>query len=164
MREKRRVLQMDLLFPIGKKVCPRCGESKSLAEFPFRTLNSSRRNAYCKPCSKDYCREYYYRTREKANIRRRLNARRHRKENRARVQAYLAKSCCVDCGETDSIVLEFDHVNGTKMGNISDMAGHSVRWSRLDAEIAKCQVRCANCHRRRTHAHRNGMTGGSSAW
>ncbi len=63
--------------------------------------------------------------------------------------AYLATHPCIDCGEADAVCLEFDHVRGPKRGNIGTMLGdHS--WETIEAEIAKCEVRCANCHRRRT--------------
>jgi hypothetical protein len=56
----------------------------------------------------------------------------------------------VDCGESDPIVLEFDHVRGVKRGEISRLKT-MVSLETLAEEIAKCDVRCANCHRRKTH-------------
>lgn len=60
---------------------------------------------------------------------------------------------CVDCGESDIVVLEFDHV-GNKRANVSELAWSMASLSRLEAEIACCEVRCCNCHRRRTAARR----------
>jgi hypothetical protein len=60
----------------------------------------------------------------------------------------------VDCGESDPIVLEFDHIRGKKVGDVSTLAGQAFSWHKLSAEIAKCEVRCANCHRRRTYERR----------
>ncbi|MFL5733498.1 MAG: hypothetical protein ACJ78Q_09880 [Chloroflexia bacterium] len=48
------------------------------------------------------------------------------------------------------MVLEFDHVSGEKKGNISELALRYGSWETILAEIAKCEVRCANCHRRIT--------------
>jgi hypothetical protein len=59
---------------------------------------------------------------------------------------------CVDCPERDVVVLQFDHVRGEKIGNIAHMMRNGVRWDRFVAEIAKCEVVCANCHCRRTAA------------
>lgn len=67
-----------------------------------------------------------------------------------RVIEYLREHPCVDCGETDIVVLEFDHVRGEKRFCISEMMAYSYPWSSVLAEIEKCEVRCANCHRRRT--------------
>jgi hypothetical protein len=47
-------------------------------------------------------------------------------------------------------VLEFDHVRGIKVLDVSVMVARGYRWRRIESEIAKCVVRCANCHRRRT--------------
>jgi len=56
----------------------------------------------------------------------------------------------MDCNNSDYRVLEFDHVNGKKINNVSTMV--SCGWS-LDSiknEINKCEIVCANCHRIRT--------------
>ena len=63
---------------------------------------------------------------------------------------YLLEHPCVDCGESDVVVLEFDHVQGEKKYNISDLARRYSSWKTVKAEIDKCEVRCANCHRRIT--------------
>jgi hypothetical protein len=65
------------------------------------------------------------------------------------VYAVLAASRCADCGETDLCALDFDHV-GAKSGTVLRLAYNEVSLARLEAEIARCVVRCANCHRRRT--------------
>ena len=61
----------------------------------------------------------------------------------------LTASGCVDCGELDVCVLEFDHV-GVKTGSVMQLARREVGLARLSAEIQRCEVRCVNCHRRRT--------------
>jgi len=54
----------------------------------------------------------------------------------------------VDCGEGDQVVLDFDHVKAPKSANVSALVAGGYEWSVIAAEIAKCVVRCANCHRR----------------
>lgn len=79
-----------------------------------------------------------------------------RERNRAYVIEYLTKNPCVACGENDIRVLEFDHIDpSTKKHNVGRMVAsqhHSI--AAIQKEIDKCQVICANCHRRKTHEER----------
>lgn len=81
----------------------------------------------------------------------RAKARERRARNKAFRDEYLLTHPCVDCGEADPIVLDFDHVRGQKRYNVSPMWNSSYGLARIQAEIAKCEVRCSNCHRRKTH-------------
>lgn len=71
-------------------------------------------------------------------------------EHRAVVDAIKIASGCVDCGERDPVCLDFDHRNPLEK---SLRIGSNIHRSMplVLAEIAKCDVRCANCHRRKTH-------------
>ncbi len=56
---------------------------------------------------------------------------------------------CSDCGERyPHYVMDFDHL-GDKKDDVSQIANHGS-WKQLKAEITKCEVVCANCHRKRT--------------
>jgi 5-methylcytosine-specific restriction endonuclease McrA len=70
-------------------------------------------------------------------------------ENLRLVRAYLREHLCTDCGEPDIVVLEFDHLRD-KTAAVSALVHQGVSWERVLEEIAKCEVVCANCHRRRT--------------
>jgi hypothetical protein len=74
--------------------------------------------------------------------------------NVAHVGAILSRNSCVDCGERDPLLLEFDHV-GPKSANVTRLAWFGCSIATIDAEIARCEIRCANCHRRVT-AERGG--------
>ena len=65
---------------------------------------------------------------------------------------YLQTHPCVDCGETDIIVLQFDHLpEFEKKFEIAKAITSSGRaWTSIILEIAKCEVVCANDHSRRT--------------
>jgi len=76
---------------------------------------------------------------------------------RAYIKAHLEANPCVDCGETDIVVLEFDHIGDDKQFSISDAVRHGYGMAKIKAEIAKCEVRCANCHRKKTY-ERGGWT------
>src|SRR4051794_8192832 len=69
-------------------------------------------------------------------------------QNLVSIVKYLQSHPCIDCGETDIIVLEFDHVRGVKKFNVCSRI--QVSWDALLDEINKCEIRCANCHRRAT--------------
>ena len=68
------------------------------------------------------------------------------------IQEFKETRGCMDCGIMyPHWILEFDHLPGSeKVGNISAMVTtHSLEA--IKAEIEKCEVVCANCHRDRTH-------------
>jgi hypothetical protein len=69
---------------------------------------------------------------------------------RAFVEQWLATHPCIDCSEDDPVVLEFDHVRGKKVSGISEMVIQYCSLAKLEEEVKKCDVRCANCHRRKT--------------
>ena len=64
---------------------------------------------------------------------------------------------CVDCGETDPRVLDFDHLNNKKH-NISTLISKEYSWDSILEEAAKCEIRCANCHRKKTAVEQNHYT------
>lgn len=104
---------------------------------------------------RQYEREYYA-----ANVRdrkERVRAQREAVKQRYRslIEGYLSQHPCVDCGEGDIVVLDFDHLPGcTKSFNIGSAWDKKVDL--ILAEIEKCEVVCANCHRRRTCQRSNG--------
>jgi hypothetical protein len=61
----------------------------------------------------------------------------------------LAIAACIDCGIADTLVLQFDH-RGEKIHNIGWFVSSGSPARRVAEELEKCDVRCANCHRRRT--------------
>ena len=77
---------------------------------------------------------------------------RHRIKIREKLLTFLYTRSCLDCGEKDPVVLDFDHVDqSTKFKSISQMLSGHYSWNSLMKEIEKCEIRCANCHRRRTY-------------
>lgn len=94
---------------------------------------------------------FYAENAEKVKARARTRSLSQKDILREHVQAYLLVHPCVDCGETDLRVLDFDHRDGVdKRQTISYMVKNAFSLQSLQTEIAKCDVRCANCHRRRT--------------
>ncbi len=133
------------------KRCTKCGKEKSLNEFSFKIKTLGLRQYQCIKCSRILIRDHYNRNRgyylEKAKKR---NTK-IRTEARAFIKEYLLKHPCVDCGESDIIVLEFDHRNSKlKLTEISQLIRAMSSLDAIKKEINKCDVRCANCHRRKT--------------
>lgn len=122
-------------------VCNKCGE-----EGEFHTRTDGRNYPHCKKCQNEYVRNHYL-----ANKNQYLsgNKRRLRKVQDCVVE-YLRNHPCVDCGERHLAVLDFDHIKGTKEFNVSDMVKAGYCWARVLLEVDKCQVRCSNCHRKKT--------------
>jgi hypothetical protein len=82
---------------------------------------------------------------------------RHRIKVRQNVLEFLSDKKCIDCSESDPIVLDFDHKNQkTKFKTIHQMLSGHYSWSSVLREIDKCEVRCANCHRRKTYTQLGG--------
>lgn len=105
--------------------------------------------------SSEYQRAYYERNKEKVKRQAAASNQKRRHKNRELIREHLATHPCVDCGEADPVVLEFDHRDpAEKSFPIGKAIGKTWRWQVIEEEIAKCDVRCANCHRRRTAQQR----------
>ncbi len=131
-------------------VCRACAVEKPEEAFGFRDAAVGRRHYICRSCFGEYSRAYYARHREAYRAHRRRNIPRYRLRNKAFVIDYLSSHPCVDCGESDIAVLEFDHVLGEKRKAVAQLVLDAVALVALIAEIEKCLIRCANCHRRKT--------------
>lgn len=92
-------------------------------------------------------------TKKKNNEKREEYNKRARAKRRERVELlrrYKSMKGCVDCGNKNPIVLEFDHLEGhDKSFNLSDSSYLNIIL--IKEEIKKCEVVCANCHRIRTN-------------
>lgn len=132
---------------VGLFLCCACG--RSLASTEYAPRPDGRRPSKCRDCQRAYSRDHYRRNRATYLGRVRARSIRFRSENTARLVAYLLQHPCVDCGEADPLVLHFDHVRDVKCCDISQMIRMDASWERILAEIAKCDVRCVNCHFRR---------------
>lgn len=127
-------------------VCPKCKKIKRLKEFGQRSNGSP--TAYCKECKREYDRNYWHKTHKRRLQRKRINIGLIGQRNAKAIWEYLKEHPCVECGETDPIVLEFHHED-KKIKEVSYLRARSS-LDTLYEEIGKCVVLCANCHRRLT--------------
>ena len=133
------------------KRCGRCGGFKATDEFGYRNKSEGRRHSVCKSCQRIYRADYVQRVgRPVHHARVATWISSYRSSRRVAIEGYLRDHPCVDCGEADLVVLDFDHVRDVKIASISAMIRDRMSMELVWAEIAKCEVRCANCHRRKT--------------
>lgn len=128
--------------------CSRCKLLKDENDFAGPFKSKPRKDVYCRSCRAAYQREHYLanrselirkgRSRKKVELQRRVSL----------LLDYLEQHPCVDCGESDPLVLEFDHLVGKAFTVADGMKSQS--WAAILAELEKCEVVCVNCHRRRT--------------
>jgi hypothetical protein len=131
------------------RVCGRCKERKAPDEFAWRRKSRGQRDNYCRPCRAAYKQEHYARNKQRYIDSARRRTEKIVSERTAYLVSFFREHPCVDCGEGDPLVLEFDHLGDKQFG-----IGRGMRerpWQAVLAEIEKCEVVCANCHRRRTN-------------
>lgn len=138
-------------FVEENKHCRQCDQSKPRSAFRKNVSKRDGLQTACLECDKAHQASWY--RRNSTRLKAKCGARRAavRLETQKRVFAYLKEHPCVDCGEPDPVVLEFDHADRvTKLDTVARMMANGSPWPRIEEEIAKCDVRCANCHKRRT--------------
>jgi hypothetical protein len=134
------------------KPCVACGRTLSTAQFNRKRSALDGLQNVCRECNRERARRYYRENREKHL--RIIVARTAQAKRRARELAgeYLLAHPCVDCGEDDLRVLDFDHRPGSgKTRNVMLLVNNGYSLARISAEIEKCDVRCRNCHARVTY-------------
>ena len=102
-----------------------------------------------------YGKEHYAANRQRYIDQARTVKHKVRLQRTAYLIAYFDTNPCVDCGERDPVVLELDHLRDTSFSIGFGLTQR--RWQRILEEIDKCEVVCANCHRRRTARRRGSV-------
>lgn len=132
------------------RTCPRCKQELSDESFNWKIKNR-KRASYCRECSRDYIRHRYLNNLEYYAKKARRNNNRHIQKLYNYIGNYFQVHPCIDCGETDILVLEFDHRKpADKFAEVGIIIKRGLSLKVLQDEMAKCDVRCANCHRRKT--------------
>lgn len=80
-------------------------------------------------------------------------------ERRANVKKLLGdmklEKGCIDCGyNSHPEALEYDHISDNKEFSVSRAIAMGYSMKRIETEISKCELVCANCHRVRTFNRR----------
>ena len=89
--------------------CYMCGQTKPEAEFAFDNIAKGTRQRHCRKCQAAYRRAHYLANRHDYIKREVARMNRYRIKNRVLMLAYLVAHPCVDCGQTEPVMLDFDH-------------------------------------------------------
>lgn len=143
---------------MDEKICTLC---KRPGEFNKNPSKRGGLSNVCRTCNRKNSTEYYVKNKKRIRALNTRNKVVNKKEGQQKILAYLADHPCIDCGEPDPVVLEFDHIRGKKVATVGALLATGYKWNRILAEIEKCEVRCANCHRRRHFSKRKTYRAGT---
>ena len=139
--------------------CDHCKKNKDEAEFAWRWKKLGIKQKTCRECRKYFNKNWYEgdaKERHLKNVKERKEA--ARQVAREYVWDYLSAHPCEHCGEKDPVVLEFHHTGGKEMP-VGVMVSGGYPVAKIQKEIDKCSVLCANCHRRLTMKERGWFRG-----
>ena len=128
------------------KKCSKCKVDKEESEFYSNSKRPDNLQSFCKDCNRKYNATRYNNNKEYLSNKNKELL----KRNQEFIIDYLKSHPCVDCGESDLVVLEFDHVTGDKLDAVTRLVSTRSSIDKIKEEILKCEVRCCNCHRRKT--------------
>lgn len=123
------------------KICGKCEQSLPIENFHKR---GGIYQAWCKPCRKEYDKEYFQRNKKK----RKEQIKTWTAERVEEYEKYKNSLFCRACGENAIECLDFHHIDPSiKDGSIANLV-RSRSFASLKKEIEKCVVLCSNCHRK----------------
>ena len=132
------------------KYCPSCAQEKEIGAFGVNAARPDKLQSQCRECKK-LTQDRWYKKNKARHI---ANVTKRRRQVETEIIdsmiAYLREHPCVDCGEDNPVVLEFDHVKGHKRNSICNMIRAGCSWEHIYEEMQKCEVRCCKCHRIKT--------------
>lgn len=136
------------------KKCSKCLQELPFSEFYKRNNRESGYQSRCRACCKVYSKSWREWSPERKQ---RFNDWKQVKKAEVRdiYTEYMSDKSCIDCGESDFVVLVHDHVTGEKRGGVHELINRGHKWETVLEEIAKCEIRCCNCHTRKTAARGN---------
>jgi hypothetical protein len=141
-----------------KVQCVTCQEWKDEEEFNWRYKSLGIRHPTCRECHKPFRKNWYQGNKERHLEQVKARKQETRKAAREYVWNYLLAHPCTECRERDPRVLEFHHREGKERA-VSEMVADGYPISKIQAEIDKCDVLCANCHRKKTMDERGWFRG-----
>jgi len=111
------------------KICTKCGRELPITDFYWRNKALGKRRSECKDCHNNYVKQKY-------------------QERHDEVQKIKSYYSCVKCGDSRPYVLDFHHKNPEEKDfGIAQMLRNNSPWEKIEQEMQKCVLLCANCHR-----------------
>jgi hypothetical protein len=144
---------------MAKKNCNHCGLYKDEEEYNWRFKSLGVRHKTCRNCMHEFNKTYFEGDAKERHLQQ-VRERKQEARDAAREYAYqyLLTHPCVSCGENDPRVLEFHHV-GQKDMDVAKMVAGGYSIDHIKQELDRCQVLCANCHRKVTVQERGWFRG-----
>lgn len=127
------------------KKCTSCKINKNISCFNKNRTKKDGRHNVCKNCNKKVAKKHYNKNKKEC-IDKNLSNRLKKQEY---VWEYLSNHPCEECGESDILYLEFDHIKDKKF-SISRLIRQGASLDNIKKEISKCQILCLKCHRLKT--------------
>lgn len=129
-------------------ICTKCKTEKSRQEFHKAKNNRNGLQSRCKVCNSNGVKDYYSFDIKDSKAKYKRRASNTVLLFSAKVALHKEFYGCLLCSQSDASCLDLHHLDP----NTKDMpVSHLVRqkcWSKVEQEITKCIVLCANCHRR----------------
>ena len=129
------------------KTCSKCGATKPVESFTRKKSGRDGYNAKCKECTRQASKKHYdqhtqyYKDKAAAS----------RTSLLVKSQELIKKAKDVPCADCNNrfpaVAMDFHHVSGDKLANVGNMTSWGSSLPKLQAEIDKCVVLCACCHR-----------------
>ena len=136
--------------------CNGCKKYIKITDFSWKKKANNKRAGKCKSCTNEYSRQHYKKNKDAYKKRSKEHTKRYKKYGRKLIYEFKLGNPCSACGESNPVVLEFDHIDPKKKRNdVSYMATHGYSIESLEKEIEKCIILCANCHRQKTAKQQN---------
>jgi len=135
------------------KTCLNCKQIKDESLFRWKNKSKGWKKANCIECDKVYDRKYHQNRPLEKKKNKLILSKKRIDDITEKICLLLLNKKCIDCGQSDIRALDFDHQEN-KTNNIGNLTSIKWSWERVQEEIEKCVVRCANCHRIKTHKER----------
>ena len=131
------------------KICSKCNQEKEYSDF---NKNGNRLTSWCKRCVRSRSKQHY----DEKGILKKEKRKLYIQQRREWFNEYKKTLKCIKCGENHVACLEFHHRDpGEKDFEIASLVS-TANKEKLLKEMEKCDVLCANCHRK--HHYENKLT------